>query len=166
MDKKAQEKSTLVELIIFAALFFVAFTIGYGFYSYFTDQPDTGTTKSLEALKFEINTLELEESRTVPIYIDEKYVIKGFFKDTKEKPTDCKPKLEAEQDKACLCLCKTEACDQIKKEVILCKKIDIDLKEEYILKTKLDEKENPITQNCALTREKQEETSKITISCS
>jgi len=153
------ETKTLVEIIIFVALFFVALQIGLNLISYFTDQPDSGTTKSLEALKTEINTLEIGEERNVPVFIDKKHIIKGFSKENKLKPTDCRPKLDGEKDKACICICTKETCDTIKKEVGKCQKLDIDLSEEYVLTSNL-EKEEAIPQNCILKRDE-----KISISC-
>jgi len=163
-SKKGLERETIIELIIFIILFFIAFKIGAGFLGYFTEKPEIGTVKSVQALRIEIGTLEQKESRTVPVFIDENHVIQGFFKDNTIKPTACKPKLKGEKPKACLCVCTESTCDQIKKEVEDCTKVDFELKEEYTLTHKLDEEDNAILQNCVLTRLDEEETP-ISISC-
>jgi hypothetical protein len=168
MNKKGleMETGTLIEIIIFALLFFIALGIGKELLGYFTGEPDTGTTKSLQTMRIEIGTLGLDESRTIPLFIDKSHVIKGFFLENKGKPTDCKPTLVGEKDKACLCICVKETCDQLKKEINVCEKIDFDLKEEYVLGTKLNEKKDAVPQNCIIKREKQGDSSKMAISCS
>lgn len=168
MNKKGleMEMGTLIEIIIFALLFFIALGIGKELLGYFTGEPDTGTTKSLQTMKIEIGTIGLDESKTVPVFIDKSHVIKGFFLGNQGKPTDCKPTLEGEKDKACLCICVKETCDQLKKEINTCTKIDVDLKEEYVLKAKLDKDSKVLIQNCIIKREKQGDSSKIAISCS
>lgn len=132
---------------------------------FFTGQPETGTTKSLESLQIETGVLEENEEETIPIYIDEKHVIKGFLIDSNQRPKDCEPTLEGEERKACFCICKEETCDQVKGEVNNCKKLDFNLKEQYVLRTKLDEKGNAKAYNCKIKREKADEKSKIVISC-
>lgn len=164
-SKKALAVKTLVELILFILLFFLlGLPIGMKLIAYFEAQPETGTIKSLELLKTEINHLEENESRTIPIYIDEHHIIKGFLIGSEQRPRGCEPTLEGEKRKACLCVCIKETCDQIKGEVNQCKKVDFNLKEEYILEHKLYE-EKIIPYNCIIKREKINEKSQITISC-
>ena len=162
-SKKAMEVWTLVEIIFFAIL---SITVGLFFVTKGLDwlrgQPATGTTKSLDSLKIEINLLEENENRTVPIYIDEYHIIKGFKIDSKPRPIDCEPTLKGEARKACLCVCKKETCDFAKGEVNKCQTIDFNLEEEFIIYPKIDkETEEPIPQNCKITKLEQQ----ITISC-
>jgi len=162
-SKKAMEVRTLVELIIFVLITLtIGLPLGAKIVEYWTGQPATGTTKSLALLKTEINLLEENETRPVPIYIDKYHIIKAFQVNSKGRPPDCEPKIKGETRKACLCVCKKQTCDFLKQEVNECKTIDFDLAEEQILCPQFDiEKEEIIPQNCKLTKQNQ----LITISC-
>ena len=165
-SKKALTMITLVELIIFVLLFLlVGLPIASKLIGFFSGQPETGTTKSLATLRTEIDHLEENEERTIPLYIDDNHIIKGFLINSKQRPRDCEPTLAGEKRKACFCVCKKETCDQIKGEVNVCQKVEYDLKEEYVLKAKFDEEGNEKPYNCVIKREKTDEKSAITISC-
>ena len=63
-------------------------------------------------------------------------------------------------------LFKKETCDQIKGEVNACEKIEFDLKEQYIIRSKIDPETNqPTDYNCLIKREKVDDKSIISISC-
>ncbi|MBW2977599.1 hypothetical protein KY331_02020 [Candidatus Woesearchaeota archaeon] len=162
-SKKAMETRTLIELILFVIITLtIGLPLGSKILDYWRGQPADGTTRSLELLKAEINLLEENETRTVPVYIDAHHIIKGYKIDSKNKPPDCQPTLKGEPRKACLCICKKDTCDFIKQEVNECKKIDFNLVEEKSYPPKISQDSgDAIIQNCKLT--KQDQT--ITISC-
>lgn len=165
-SKKAIALNTLLGLILFIVITLtIGLPLGSKLIAYWTGQPAEGTSKSLDLLKMEINLLEENETRTVPVYIDGRHIIKGFKIDSKSKPLECEPVSEGEKRKACLCICKKETCDFKKQEINECEKIDFNLEEEFIIRPKISKEEATkgeiIIQNCKLIKQDQ----KISISC-
>ena len=145
MNRKGAENalSTLIEIIFFVVLLLlIALPLIQRYMGVLG--PTTGEKKALETLVIEINNWEEGVEGKVPIYLKD-YIIKGLKKEDK-KPSLCK-----ENEKACLCLCKTRSCDENNKEVKKCTSIDFNLKENYIIFPYKVDKEVKI-RNCLLNR--------------
>ncbi len=164
MNKKALATKTLVELIFFAVItLLIALPLLMKMFGFFIGEPDTGTKKSLDALAIEINNLNRET--TVPVYVDEAHVIRGYTaQDAKPSGSKCI------NDKSCLCICSIneEGCGQENRE-IQCSKLDFNLQDNLMIEPKLvnkqgqiDEDGKAIIQNCLLSIDN----NIVTVSCS
>lgn len=84
MNKKGFELS-LIELIklFFAFIIIVGVFIplSMGIYNFFTEKPDQQTLTNLATLSAEVKALEKGDSITVPIYIEDKFVVITFNED-------------------------------------------------------------------------------------
>ena len=141
MKKKALATRTLVEIIFFVVLFLVGLIIASKLINFFVEKPKTGTLKSLDTLKIEIDNIDKQTE--VPIYIDASHIIKGTVNG--ENVPGC------EKDKSCLCVCiKKKGCsgDGISK----CTPLESALKNEFTIQPKLVDEEAKI-QNCILAKE-------------
>lgn len=148
MKKKALATRTLVEIIFFVVLFLVGLAIASKLINFFVEKPKTGTLKSLDTLKIEIDNIDKQIE--VPVYVDASHIIKGIIDG--ENVPGC------EKDKSCLCVCiNKKGCSG--EGINKCTPLESTLKNEFIIqpkfveeKAKLVEKEAKI-QNCILAEE-------------
>ncbi len=145
LKKKADlEISTLVEIIIFAAIFLIiVLPIIVHMWDYFTEKPDSGTVKSFEGLIVEVNNLR--DEREVPVYVDKSHIIKTFLKGA--GPID-----KCKEDFSCICICKEEGCSV--QGVERCESVEIPFLEGYTINPALDRDGKAAIQNCLLKMDK------------
>jgi hypothetical protein len=125
MNKKGArpEYRTLVQIILFAAITLaIAIPACVKLTNWWTEKPRTGTSKSLDTIRIEVNNLY--GRKEIPVYVDESHVIKIFNVGDPERPEfeGCKK----QKDKSCICVCKTSTCNIDEDEVNLCKAFDGD----------------------------------------
>jgi len=160
MNKKAveAETSTLRQIIFFAIIcLLIAIPACSRLYSFWTAKPSSGTEKSVDTIRIEVNNLYDREE--VPVFVDENHVIRIFNAESAEKPLS--GECQKYQDKSCICVCILPSCDAGKKEVNLCKVFDGDyFADSHIISPKIFE-EKARTQNCIFVKD--ETTKKISL---
>jgi hypothetical protein len=152
MNKKGveAETSTLRQIIFFAIIcLLIALPACVRLYNFWTAKPSSGTTKSVDAIRIEINNLYDEQE--VPVFVDENHVIMIFNAENAEKPQfgECKKF----SDKSCICVCREPSCDVDKNEVKLCKVFDGDyFDDSHPIPPKIVE-EKARMQNCVFVKD-------------
>lgn len=152
------ETSMLRQIIFFAIItLLIAIPACTRLYGFWTAKPSSGTTKSVDAIRIEVNNLY--DSEEVPVFVDEGHIIKIFNAKSTEKPLfgECKKY----QGKSCICVCTQPSCDAGKREVNLCKAFEGDYFEnDHVIPPKISDDE-PHTQNCVFVKD--ETTKKISL---
>ncbi|MFC1704941.1 hypothetical protein ACFLZ6_01280 [Nanoarchaeota archaeon] len=120
MNKKGSqpEYRTLVQLILFAVVvLLVAIPLYTKYEKLRIGNPTSGTTKSMDAIRIEVNNLH--NTREMPVYVDKNHVIKIFSVNDSNKPCE-------KEGKSCICVCTAPTCDPDENEINTCKSFDGD----------------------------------------
>lgn len=147
LNKKGDESvKTLVQIILFIGLFFIAYKLFNGLMDWWVGGSlHEGTVKSIERIKIEAENMVKDEA-SFPVFVDNNHQI-FWFKEGKGR-------LLCKEGKSCICICSKDS--QCENNAV--KKCEISSAvplEDYTLMSRKDKNEKPIAYNCNLIKKEQ-----------